>query len=45
MEFRELDMRNLKGESQVKRSKAESTKERIEDGPICKSVNVAVDGH
>lgn len=42
MELRELDMRYVKGESQVKKSKTESTKERIEDGPTCKSVDVAV---
>jgi hypothetical protein len=42
VELRELDMRYVKGESQVKKSKAESTKERVEDGPTCKSVDAAV---
>ena len=42
MELRELDRRNVKEESQVKKSKTESTNERSEDGPTCKSIDAAV---
>lgn len=44
MELRELGIRNAKGDSQVKKSKTESTKERTEDGPTCSSDDASVKG-
>ena len=42
MELRELGIRDAKGDGQVKKSEAQSTDARLEDGPIRSSDEAAV---